>query len=282
MVKRLLARELFPPGQRFHLSCQRLTETNVEHDHDFAELCLILFGETGYRVNGREGELAPGFLQFIRPSDRHLYSPPEEGVELLNIAFPFPLCLQLLELILPGGRGQRLLEAPVPPTAVLSSAETHKIRERAVKIGERMVVAPLECDSLLLFLAMEIILQVLPGDAGEREKKPAPEWLTRVVERMQGRAECAEGLPRMVELACCSQEHLTREFRRYFGVTPTQFINRQRLNHAAHDLRKNRSDIQQIALTCGFDNLSHFYHRFREQFGQPPARYRRTVPPSVF
>ncbi|MHC4884275.1 MAG: helix-turn-helix domain-containing protein, partial [Planctomycetota bacterium] len=45
-------------------------------------------------------------------------------------------------------------------------------------------------------------------------------------------------------------------------------------------LRQGRESIAHIAHHCGFDNLSHFYHRFRIQFGTSPARYRNSAPPS--
>ena len=34
-------------------------------------------------------------------------------------------------------------------------------------------------------------------------------------------------------------------------------------------------DILDICETCGFSNLSHFYHLFQKQFGQSPIRFRR-------
>jgi AraC family transcriptional regulator len=45
----------------------------------------------------------------------------------------------------------------------------------------------------------------------------------------------------------------------------------------ARVLLKGDLSLQQVADACGFADLSHFSHRFRDATGMPPGRYRQIV-----
>lgn len=55
-----------------------------------------------------------------------------------------------------------------------------------------------------------------------------------------------------------SQEHLTRSFRRYIGMTPTEYINGKRLSLAAQLLLRGDMPVIEICGACGFNSLSRF------------------------
>ena len=57
----------------------------------------------------------------------------------------------------------------------------------------------------------------------------------------------------------------------------TQYINQERLKYAVYLLAQTDREILDICECCGFSNVSHFYHLFREQFGVSPAKFRKTV-----
>jgi len=85
------------------------------------------------------------------------------------------------------------------------------------------------------------------------------------------------GLPKLLELAHSSQEHLTREFRRHLDLSPTEFINMKRLNYAAELIIEGKMEITEICYACGFNNLSHFYHCFKKQYGCAPKKFSGNV-----
>jgi AraC-like DNA-binding protein len=72
-----------------------------------------------------------------------------------------------------------------------------------------------------------------------------------------------------------SPYHFLRTFRRLTGVTPHQFVLRARLREAATRLRTEASLVLDVALDCGFGDLSNFNHAFRAEFGVSPRAYRR-------
>lgn len=70
-------------------------------------------------------------------------------------------------------------------------------------------------------------------------------------------------------------------FSRFFtlrtGKTLPRYINELRVGRACQLLAEADSKITDIALECGFTNLSNFNRRFLEIMGLPPGQYRRVA-----
>lgn len=71
-----------------------------------------------------------------------------------------------------------------------------------------------------------------------------------------------------------SPEHVCRQARRHLGLTPTQYVNRIRIQHAATLLAGTGRRLPDVASECGFENLSCFHRLFRLQYGTTPRAYR--------
>ena len=77
-----------------------------------------------------------------------------------------------------------------------------------------------------------------------------------------------------------SPYHFLRTFEQLSGLTPRQFVKRARLRAAAARLSMEREKILEIALDCGFGDVSNFNRAFRGEFGASPRawRNRRKLP----
>lgn len=71
-----------------------------------------------------------------------------------------------------------------------------------------------------------------------------------------------------------SRHHFLRTFRRVAGVTPYNYVLNRRLDAAAEHLRSGDGTVLDVALACGFTDLSEFTRRFGATFGRPPAAFR--------
>ena len=60
---------------------------------------------------------------------------------------------------------------------------------------------------------------------------------------------------------------------RLFGLTPSQFINKNRVACATRLLRESQDSIADIALACGFYDQSAFTRSFRLATGVTPSQY---------
>lgn len=72
-----------------------------------------------------------------------------------------------------------------------------------------------------------------------------------------------------------SKYHLSREFKKYFGRTLTDYLIELRLNYAKELLRFSDLPISEITFACGMNNTSHFIRLFKRQEGRTPLAYRK-------
>ncbi len=78
----------------------------------------------------------------------------------------------------------------------------------------------------------------------------------------------------LAALCSYSEYYFMNFFKKYTGMTCTQYINAQRLDLAAFYLRNKNISIMDIAMEVGFDNISYFNKRFKETYNMTPKEYR--------
>lgn len=70
-----------------------------------------------------------------------------------------------------------------------------------------------------------------------------------------------------------SEYHFLRSFRQAFQITPYQFLQEKRLEHAV-DLMKNKElKLTHIAAVCGFSDIFTFSKAFKRKYGVAPSGY---------
>ena len=71
-----------------------------------------------------------------------------------------------------------------------------------------------------------------------------------------------------------SKYYFCREFRRETGFTIVQYINNLRCLEAERLLRQTDEPVQEIARSCGYENLSYFTRTYRAVTGATPSETR--------
>lgn len=77
--------------------------------------------------------------------------------------------------------------------------------------------------------------------------------------------------------ASVSESECLRCFRNTIGTTPIQYLKQYRLQQAARMLTETREKVSDIAVSCGFQDMSYFTKSFREQMGLVPTEYRKNA-----
>lgn len=98
--------------------------------------------------------------------------------------------------------------------------------------------------------------------------------LSRVVDLVRRRLDEPLSVAELAAAAGCSTGQLTRRLRRVFGLSPTQFLLRARVDRATSLLAGTDQPIAEIAATCGFYDQAAFTRQFARTTGATPAQYR--------
>ena len=83
-----------------------------------------------------------------------------------------------------------------------------------------------------------------------------------------------ETLAELVEL---SPFHFSRVFKQATGMTPLQFVTRERMLQAQQLIRETSRTLIEIALEVGYTSPSHFAQVFRRTVGMPPTQFRSAL-----
>jgi AraC family cel operon transcriptional repressor len=260
------------PDEAFHFARKEVPAHPplLEHSHDFYELLMIERGAVHHRINGLEERLEAGTLVFLRPSDRHaLQAADALPAGILNVMFRAGTAAHL------GARygdevGGRFFwsDRPLPVTLHLAGPQ----RERAVNAMLNLQTSHRSLARIEHFL-LSVMTHVLDTSAIVEDRAPA--WLIRACRAVREPRVFRQGAEGFRAVAGRSQEHVCRQTRRHLGLSPTQYVNRIRIQHAAMMLAGTDRDIAGIARDCGFENLSYFHRLFRHQYGTTPRGYRQ-------
>ena len=82
---------------------------------------------------------------------------------------------------------------------------------------------------------------------------------------------------KLLDKACMSRASFFKKFKEALGQTPSQFILRQRIQHAKKLLASSPITITEACYASGFENLSHFMKAFKDEVGMTPKGYQLSI-----
>ncbi|MGX6977999.1 AraC family transcriptional regulator [Vagococcus elongatus] len=72
-----------------------------------------------------------------------------------------------------------------------------------------------------------------------------------------------------------NSSYFSRFYKKFMGITFTEYLNSVRLETAYKELRDSDRTILEISLDSGFSNIRSFYNVFHKNFGLSPQHYRK-------
>jgi AraC family transcriptional regulator len=171
----------------------------------------------------------------------------------------------------------------LPATSVEFATQRSRADATVAKYAERfraeLTSASLNGPLYAETLTIGLTLHLLSAYAIAKPKIPFPRGkltssqLGRVVDLIMGCLTENVSLLAMAEQANVSPFHFARTFRKTIGVTPHQFVLRQRIQRSLKLIKEGKLPLSQIALESGFYDQAHFTHAFRKVIGVTPAQY---------
>jgi AraC-like DNA-binding protein len=245
-----------------------------EEQHEQVVVAIVTGGSFQYRgsVAGRSRELmTPGSLLLGSPGQYfecgHEYA---HGDRCLAFRYSPQDFAAITDGVAPGCP-ERFGSMRLPATRELSSVV---VRARATR-DMPSPVAAMAWEELRVTLAAQAVRGDRGRAASQSDASPAAiarvTWAVRYIER---HVEQPLPLAELAKTAGLSPFHFLRTFEDLTGTPPHQYVLRMRLRRAAVRLLTEPARILDIALDCGFGDVSNFNRAFRTEFGMNPRAYR--------
>lgn len=243
------------------------------HSHqNHWELVYCQEGSFTHLINSKTYSQREGDLIFIREADAHLLK--GRNFKYSNIAFSGAWIKMLKDIA-----GSETVDALTgahrdPPLLSIPTRERVDFENRIKGIlgKERNGRSELTFSHFLLYVFDTYLL-----DAEHAElQTDFPLWFQDLLLSADRPEEPVPSLETLVDRSCRCGEHLSRTFKKYLGVTPSQYLKDLKLKRAAGLLRSTNYPVKEIAWLCGYNNANYFHKQFRQFCGQTPADFRKS------
>jgi AraC-like DNA-binding protein len=244
-----------------------------EERHERPTIAIVLAGSFQYRSTastaGRE-LMTPGSLMLGSPG--HCFECGHEhgeGDRCVSFWYAPDYFEQLAWDAGARGSEARFAAARVPPVRSLSPLVAYATAGAAG-------LPDVPWSELGLNLAVRAIELAARGSSRTGGFPPNTEArVTRTIRTIDRHSDAPLTLEALARAAGLSPYHFLRTFERLTGVTPHQYVRRARLREAARRLVAEPGTVLDIALDCGFGDVSNFNRAFRTEFGRSPLAFRR-------
>lgn len=255
-----------------------------EEQHDSYTIAMVTAGTFQYRGSAGCEFMSPGSL-VLGNAGEYFECGHEHGAGDHCLAFWYtPEYFEQLAAdagshkpFFPVLRLPPLREFSAPSARALARLNESKLQVGASAISAEAAAA---WEEISINLAARAIR--LAGDRAPAEDA-SPSTIarvTRVLRMIERQNDTGLALGDLARQAGLSPYHFLRIFEMLTGLTPHQYILRSRLRQAAVHLAAGSEKVLDIALDCGFGDVSNFNRAFRAEFGASPREFRKSAPAS--
>lgn len=221
-----------------------------------------LSGEGRLRFDGREFSLSAG-VGFIATShdDRFEYYYPDDGVlpwEFLYLEFYGPgMIATINEMIAHGG-------------PCFSLDEKKNFLAELLEFRQRSGTQIISCQA-----GMQLVFGLLTALAPCRPDTAERHPVARACALIAAHPERSFTVSELAATVNMSREYFTRQFKSSLGVSPWQYVLREKIRQGCLLLRAEAMTNKEIAGRLGFESAAKFERIFRRLTGFTPKEFRR-------
>lgn len=239
---------------------------SIERDDLDSFLLLVTIRGKGYlHYQGTRHELEQGKAFLIDCKQYHLYyTDPDDLWEFVWIHFNGNTAQDYVDYFLK--LGGPLAAESVNDDLIL---DIQRIKELQKQRDER---SDLLTSSILVRLITEILQSALQD---HRNDKQIPPYITGIKQALGDRLQRSISLDDLSKEFAVSKYHLSREFKKYTGYSPYEYLLNLRMIAAKELLKTTDLTIEEITRRTGFTNATHFIHTFKIRENATPLKFRK-------
>lgn len=255
----------------------------LSHWHQEIEVALICSGKTSYQVGGieflaHEGDIlviSPCVLHGVRKlprvtcktesivCDLHMFCSAATDGAIYQLFLPIIAQKRRFKtLIRPGDPAYEQIFSCVSSAI---SCYNNRIRYWEILFKKHMLY--------LFYLLLDNNYLQTPGEGDSDPKNE--EVIRNVLDYISDHLSENLSIEKLAAISKYSPSHFMKVFKQNTGITCNQFVLQHRLDYATKLLQESSQSVTEVALNCGFNNISYFIHCFHKQFLCTPAAYRK-------
>lgn len=241
--------------------------------HKDLEMLLTLEGSTTLMVDGETWVTEPGVLYFINPYQIH--SMQVATVPSRYDCLVIPLSLLTLSA---GHAAMTDLIGPIFNGKLSFARQTQDpvLIDLFRRITESYAQKEQNAASIMAYLLLLLDRSRKIGILTESASSPTLP-IRKAIDYIQSNFNKRILLRDMAASVGMNEKYFCSYFKKHTLTTPVTYLTMLRIRHAKILLRERKLTVLEVALSCGFDNVSFFIRQFKAATGQTPGQYRKTV-----
>ncbi|WP_339934989.1 AraC family transcriptional regulator [Vreelandella glaciei] len=243
-----------------------LASATHHHTHDFHQIVITLCGSSEFEIEGLGGRVNAFSGCIVPANHEHYYSGYGHNRQLI---FDLPEDAPALT-----GENRELVALfDAPRFFGLDNALQHYLAFMQSELAQGFDTSTNSFQQDRLAATLLGSLKARLGTTANSNQQRLD--LTRINRFI--RQHLAEDLrvADLARLACLSEAHFSDCFRAQTGLSPWQYVKRQRLHAARQLVLQSRLPLTDIAIQTGFANQGALSHAFRRSYGLSPRKLRQ-------
>ena len=269
--------EFHQNGEALIIFYSDISETAPMHTHDFYEIFYVFSGEAVHRVNGKDFKIRKHDLVFIRPNDVHCYiKSRNDDFKMANISFRSEVIDDIRSFFKPSNIIDKFCAAPFPFSTNLSEQQGEAFKKMLLQFCYKInTPRPMLRIAIRKFI-METFYQYMlcPDYNCIDEGYKIPDWFNDFYIYLQSSENYVKSTQEIIRKFGTNPEYTARLFKKLTNQNLSAHIAEKRIEYAYTQLLYTDLSIIDIAMNCGFENLSTFYHVFKRHFNATPNEMR--------
>lgn len=133
----------------------------------------------------------------------------------------------------------------------------------------------LMASTTIICILTQLVLLDCGGANVSTERRSVPGYIDGIMERMTSGYAGHITLDSLAAEFNVSKYHLSREFKKYTGYSPNEYLISVRINRAKELLRRTNYSVGEISQLTGCGDVNHFIQLFKSREKTTPAAFRR-------
>lgn len=241
-----------------------------QHWHDRIELHLVKSGCLELNCNDQQINVHPGELSIVSPTVLHSGKASSEGYECYVIMF------EVADLYNGTVSAKHYIE-PIINGDIRFQYKTNNTK--IVSLADRIVQMQLNPENYhpletvgCLYRLLGLLCQYCIANGNSLLLKN--ESFDDVISYINSNFTKDISVLDISKRFGYDESYFCRKFKKSTGITVTNYIRTQRLEHARRLLEKTKESIRHIAMSCGFIDAAYFTNCFKKTYGMSPTKYR--------